>query len=147
GQVTYEVETGPTSVTKMQSQREDPPFDVTMISRSFAFRALNAGLLQKISASDITDASSLRPGSIAPSGSGVALMFDAMEIMVDSRQVKEPITSWLDLWRPDLKGKIMLPAAFNGGAVIPFIGCIVRALGGDEKSDAAVDEAFARLKT
>jgi len=146
GQVTYEVETGPTSVTKMQSQRDNPPFDVTMISRSFAFRALNAGLLQKLASSDIQEAASLRPGSMAQSGSGVALMFDAMEIMVDSRQVKEPVTSWLDLWRPDLKGKIMLPAAFNGGATIPFIGCIVRALGGDENNDAAVDEAFARLK-
>ena len=146
GTVTYDVETGPTAVTKMQSRRDDPPFDVAFISRSFAFRALNAGLLQKLEARDITDAAALKPGSLAPSGSGVALMFDAMEIMVDSRQVKEPITSWLDLWRPDLKGKIMLPAAFNAGAVIPFLGCIFRAVGGNEQSDQVVNEAFSRLK-
>ena len=144
--VTYDVETGPTSVAKMQSRRDDPPFDVAMISRSFAFRALGAGLLQKIEAKDITDLSALKPGSLAASGSGVALMFDAMEIMVDSRQVQEPITSWLDLWRPDLKGKIMLPAAFNGGAVIPFLGCIFKAVGGNEQSEQVVNEAFARLK-
>ncbi|WP_428676950.1 extracellular solute-binding protein [Reyranella sp.] len=146
GTVTYDVETGPTAVTKMQSRRDDPPFDVAFISRSFAFRALNAGLLQKLEARDIADAVALKPGSLAPSGSGVALMFDAMEIMVDSRQVKEPITSWLDLWRPDLKGKIMLPAAFNAGAVIPFLGCIFRAVGGNEQSDQVVNEAFSRLK-
>ncbi len=55
--VTYDVETGPTSVAKMQSRRDDPPFDVSLISRSFAFRALGAGLLQKLEAKDITDLS------------------------------------------------------------------------------------------
>src|SRR5471030_3023168 len=46
--VVYEVETSPTAITKLQNQRGDPPFDVVIMSRSFALRALNAGLLQKI---------------------------------------------------------------------------------------------------
>jgi putative spermidine/putrescine transport system substrate-binding protein len=146
GRVVYEVETGPTTVAKLQAQRDEPPFDVVMISRSFALRALNSGLLEKMNPAEIPEMASLKPGSAAPSGSGVALMLDAMQLMVDTKQVKEPLTSWLDLWRPELKGKIMLPAAFNGGATIPFIGCIARAVGGDEKSEAAVNEAFARLK-
>ena len=146
GRVVYEVETGPTAVAKLQAQKDEPPFDVVMISRSFALRALNSGLLEKMNPAEIPEMAALKPGSAAPSGSGVALMLDAMQLMVDTKQVKEPLTSWLDLWRPELKGKIMLPAAFNGGATIPFIGCIARAVGGGEKSEAAVNEAFARLK-
>jgi len=146
GRVVYEVETGPTAVAKLQAQKDEPPFDVVMISRSFALRALNSGLLEKLNPAEIPEMAALKPGSAAPSGSGVALMLDAMQLMIDTKQIKEPLTSWLDLWRPELKGKIMLPAAFNGGATIPFIGCIARAVGGDEKSEAAVNEAFARLK-
>ena len=55
GRVTYDVETSPTAITKMQAQRGDPPFDVVMMSRSFALRALNGGLLIKIGASDIAE--------------------------------------------------------------------------------------------
>lgn len=146
GKVTYDVETSPTAITKMQAQRGDPPFDVVMMSRSFALRALNGGLLTKIGASDFAEVPNLKEGAIAPSGSGVALMFDAMDIMIDTKQVKQPLTSWLDLWRPEFKGKLMLPAAFNGAATFVFIGCIARAIGGDVKSEAAVNEAFARLK-
>jgi len=146
GRVVYDVETSPTAITKMQAQKGDPPFDVVMMSRSFALRALNGGMLMKISAGDFPEAKNLIKGGIAPSGSGVAMVFDMMDIMVDTKQVKAPVTSWLDLWRPEFKDKLMLPAAFNGAATFAFIGCIARAVGGDERSEAAVNEAFARLK-
>jgi putative spermidine/putrescine transport system substrate-binding protein len=67
-------------------------------------------------------------------------------MMIDTKQVKEPINSWLDLWKPEFKGKTALPSAANGGASFAFLQCILRAVGGNDRSDAAINETFSRLK-
>src|ERR1700733_3366440 len=56
GRVEYDVEVSPSVVAKLQTQRDDPPFDVAMVSRSFGLRALNAGLVEKVSASAFPEA-------------------------------------------------------------------------------------------
>ena len=144
--VVYDVEISPSAFAKIQTQKAEPPFDVVMISRSWALRAQKTGLLLKVSASDFSQADKLLPEIIPAGGWGVATMLDTVDLMVDTRQIKQPVTSWLDLWRDDMKGKIMLPSATNGATAVGFLTCLVRALGGDVKSDAAVNEAFARLK-
>jgi len=74
------------------------------------------------------------------------MILDTFDMMIDTKQIKEPIASWLDLWKPEFKGKTALPSAANGGATFAFISCIVRALGGNDRSEAVINEAFARLK-
>ena len=144
--VEYSVEISPTSLSKMQTERSDPPFDVTLLSRAYGLRAMNAGLLARVSASDFPQAAQTIPNTIPAAGWGVAMVLDTMDIMVDTKQVSNPLTSWLDLWRPDLQGKLLLPATVNGSAATAFIACIIRAIGGDLKSPAAAEEAFRRLK-
>jgi putative spermidine/putrescine transport system substrate-binding protein len=146
GRVEYDVEVSPSVIAKLQTQRGNPPFDVAMVSRSFGLRALNAGLLEKVSAGDFPEAKALIPEAIPAAGWGVAMISDTFDMMIDTKQVKEPVTSWLDMWKPEFNGKVALPSAANGGATFAFISCIVRAVGGKDQSDAAVNEAFARLK-
>jgi putative spermidine/putrescine transport system substrate-binding protein len=146
GRVEYDVEVSPSVIAKLQTQRGNPPFDVAMVSRSFGLRALNAGLLEKVSAADFPEAKALIPQAIPAAGWGVAMISDTFDMMIDTNQVKEPVTSWLDLWKPEFKGKMALPSAANGGATFAFISCIVRAVGGQYQSDATVNDAFARLK-
>jgi putative spermidine/putrescine transport system substrate-binding protein len=117
-----------------------------MVSRSFGLRALNAGLLEKVTAADFPDIKSLMPEALPAAGWGIAMISDTFDMMIDTQQVKEPVTSWLDLWKHEFKGKTALPSAANGGATFAFISCIVRAVGGKDNSDAAVNEAFGRLK-
>jgi putative spermidine/putrescine transport system substrate-binding protein len=146
GRVEYDVEVSPSVVAKLQTQRDDPPFDVAMVSRSFGLRALNAGLVEKVTASDFSEAGALIPEAIPAAGWGVAMTLDTYDMMIDTKQVKEPITSWLDLWKPEFKGKTALPSAANGGAAFAFILCVLRAVGGDDHSTAAIGETFSRLK-
>lgn len=146
GQVEYDIEISPTVLAKLQTQRGNPPFDVAMVSRSFGLRILKAGLFEKVAASDFSNASALIDGAVPAGGWGAAFMLDTFDIMIDTKQVKEPVTSWLDLWKPEFAGKLALPAAANGGAAYAFISCIVRAIGGTDWSDAVVREAFGRLK-
>jgi putative spermidine/putrescine transport system substrate-binding protein len=144
--VEYDVETASVAVAKIQSQKLDPPFDIIMVARFWALRAYHAGLLAKLDASEIAEAPYLMPQILPSAGWGASAMLDSMDLMVDTKQISRPVTSWLDLWRDDMKGKIMLPSAANGPSTSGFLACLVRAIGGDIKSEAAVEEAFARLK-
>lgn len=146
GRVEYDVEVSPSVIAKLQTQRGNPPFDVAMVSRPFGLRALNAGLLEKVSADDFPEIKSLIPDALPSGGWGVAMILDTYDMMIDAKQVKDPITSWLDLWKPEFKGKTALPSAANGGATFAFISCIMRAIAGNDRSKAAIDETFARLK-
>ncbi len=144
--VEYDVEVSPSVVAKLQTQRDDPPFDVGMVSRSFGLRALNAGLVEKVSPADFPDSAALIPDALPAKGWGVAMVLDTYDMMIDTKQVKEPVTSWLDLWKPEFRGKTALPSAANGGAAFAFIACIWRAVSNSDQSPAAINETFARLK-
>lgn len=144
--VSYEVEISPSAVAKLQTQKSDPPFDVVMLARAWGLRAFRTGLLTKIDAAEFPETAHVLPNIVPPGGWGVGTILDTIDLMVDTNQIKTPVTSWLDLWRDDMKGKIMLPAAVNGATALGFFVCLVKAIGGDIKSEAAVNEAFARLK-
>jgi putative spermidine/putrescine transport system substrate-binding protein len=144
--VIYDVEISPGAMAKIQTQKSDPPFDVVMVSRAWGLRGLKGGLLAKVSPSDFPEASKLSPDIFPAEGWGVGTILDTIDLMVDTKQITAPVTSWMDLWRDDMKGKIMLPSAVNGATAFGFLACVVHAIGGDMKSEAAVNEAFARLK-
>lgn len=144
--VIYDVEISPSAIAKITTQKNDPPFDVVMISRAWGLRGLKGGLLAKVSAADFPEASKLSPDIMPPEGWGVGTILDTIDLMVNTQQIPTPMTSWLDLWRDDAKGKIMLPSAVNGATAFGFFVCMVKALGGDMKDDKAINEAFNRLK-
>ena len=144
GEVTYNVEFSGAAIGKMQTQKANPPFDVTMLSRSFAIRAQNAGLLATLDKADFPEVASLVPDAMPAPGWGVSMVLDTFDLMVNTDIVKEPLTSWLDLWREDLAGTILLPAASNPGTVF-FIANVARAISGGTLDDAAIEEAFAKL--
>jgi putative spermidine/putrescine transport system substrate-binding protein len=144
--VIYDAEISPTIFPKIQTQLKNPPFDVVMLSRAWGLRAQKAGLLQTVSTADFPEAKKVMNDVMPAGGWGISTMMDTMDIMVDTKQVTTPITSWMDLWRSDLKGKVMLPSSTEGSTAFAFLACIINAVGGDITSQAAVDEAFARLK-
>jgi putative spermidine/putrescine transport system substrate-binding protein len=146
GEVTYNVEFSGAAIGKMQTQKDNPPFDVALLSRSFAIRAQNAGLVSKIEKSTLTEAASLVADATPSAGWGASMILDTFDLMIDKNQVKAPVESWLDLWKPELDGKLMLPAASNPATVF-FLVCIAKAVAGEASSPQAIDEAFAKLKS
>ena len=52
---------------------------------------------------------------------GPGLTFDSLSILYDTGQVMTPPTSWNDLWRPEYKGKVVMPIADTRG--VALIGC------------------------
>ena len=129
--VIYDVEISPGAMAKIQTQKSDPPFDVVMVSRAWGLRGLKGGLLAKVSPSDFPEASKLSPDIFPAGGWGVGTILDTIDLMVDTKQITTPVTSWTDLWRDDMKDKIMLPSAVNGATAFGFLACVVNAIGGD----------------
>jgi putative spermidine/putrescine transport system substrate-binding protein len=144
GRVEYEVATTASALAKIQSQKANPPFDIVMMSRSTTYRAGRAGLAMTIAPGDIPALSETIPNTLNPGGFGVGFVLDTFAIMVDKRQVAAPMTSWLDLWRPELRGKIVLPAASLGLSTYLLL-CLARTLGQGKIDDRSVDLAFGKL--
>jgi putative spermidine/putrescine transport system substrate-binding protein len=147
GKVVYEAEgSGGVLVSKLQAQRDNPPYNIVMQTRSFVLRMGNAGLLSPLSQDEIPSMREVQPAALLQGGFGVAMIIDCFDLMYDSRKVSAPITSWLDLWRPELRGKIALPATPLGGAVTFMLLTVARALGGGERDLEGAYRKFQELK-
>ena len=144
GKVVYETENSVSASTKLQAQKDDPPFDVVMLSRGITARNGKAGMLVPLAGGDLSNAGQLVPSAIAPGNYGAAMLIDAIDIMYDKTKVTTPITSWLDLWRPDLKGQVAILAAAL--PVYTLVMQMARIVAGDDRKDASIDAAFAKLK-
>ena len=76
---------------------------------------------------------------------GVGYTISGYTMFYREDKVKEPLTSWKDLWRPELKGYISLPdiTTTNGPATIALI---AKAWGGDLNNDQVAWDKLAELK-
>lgn len=144
GTVNYEVETSVSAMTKLQVSQTNPPFDVLMLARPIAMRGAASGLFADIKPAEIPGHSEILAEASMPGGFGVSFIFDAVDIM-GRADLKQPIQSWRDLVRDDLKGKVSLPAA-NLTLPLYVLEGITRALGSNERDERAIDEAFKILR-
>jgi putative spermidine/putrescine transport system substrate-binding protein len=143
GNVVYEQELSTTALGKLQTGAAT--FDVSMLSRTVALRAARAGLVQKINLQAITNLGSTIEGTVLGDAMGVAMVMDSIDVMYVRSQVPNPITSWVDLWRPELSGKIALPST-KTPIPLYLIASLCKTMGGSEKDASAVNAAFAKFK-
>lgn len=143
GKVVYDQDQPALILSKWIAQPDNPPYDIGMMGRAFTIRAFNAGVVTPLTSRDVPNVARTVPGAMAPDNAGVAMGIDSLDIMYDRRAVTTPITSWLDLWRPDFKGKIVLPAMPLGNAITYLLASVARAMGGDESK---IDDAITKFK-
>lgn len=142
GEVEYEQDQPNLILAKWQAQPDDPVYDIGLFERATTIRAGSSSLALPLTVENVPNLSLALPGAIAEGGAGVAMAFDTIDIMYDTNQVSEPITSWLDLWRPELAGKIMLPGMPIDGAIVFLMISVGRAMG---LSEEELDEVFPRF--
>lgn len=143
GKVTYGTENSVSAMSKLQTQAKNPPFDVVQFSRGFSLRAGSAGLLRPFGVDELPNAGDLIDGAVSPGRFGVAMIVDNIDVMYNKDKSPIKIESWLDLWRPELKGKIAMPSA---SLPIYFtVMAIARALTGKDNTEKAIDDAFKKL--
>lgn len=143
GRIVFDQDQPALIFSKWQAQPANPPYDIGLFVRPFAIRASNAGLVTPVNVQEMPNIARALPGAIAPDNAGVALGIDSMDLMYDTSAVSTPITSWMDLWRPEFKGRITLPAMPLGGAITYLLSSVARAMGGD---DSRIDDAITKFR-
>lgn len=118
--------------------------DVIFLTDAFSQVGLDAGAFAKIDRSKIPNLANVYEIARAPQGedAGPAFTVGRYGIIYDADAVKEPITSWKDLWRSDLAGRIAIPGFNTSSGPLTVIIAGER-VGADAFKDA--DAAFASL--
>lgn len=84
--------------------------DVAYLTDSYSQIGIQDGLFQKLDRSKLPNLAGAYEIGQKPQGDyGPAYTMGRYGIIYDSAKVNPPITSWNDLWRPELKSQISLP--------------------------------------
>ena len=103
-------------IAKLYAEKGNPSMDVAFLNLFEAKKAIDDGVAQPVDPS-IPNFDKLYP---AAQQNGYGMTFMALGIVYNKELVKDPITSWKDLWREDLKGKVAFPnyPGFEGDSLI-----------------------------
>lgn len=82
--------------------------DVIYLADSYSMEGIQKGLFEKVDQAKIPNIKNIYPvaKSTIGDGYGPAYTINRTGIVYDTKTVTTPITSWSDLWRADLKGKV-----------------------------------------
>lgn len=144
--VTYVTGTANSNFAKVRGHKDRPEGDVLWTNDVLHVVGKRLGLFEKIDAARMTNLAQLHDIAKDSDGVGVMQGFQAEGLQYNTKVFKEKgwpaPTSWYDLWKPELKGKIALYGA-SGAYMHYFIPFLAKLEGGNEKQ---VDAAFRKLK-
>lgn len=119
------------------SERGRPSFDVLYLNIFESRQAVKDGVTQPPTDA-LPNAAHLFPAARL-GGYGVA--FNPVTVVYDRRQVSSPLTSWRDLWRPELRGKLIWPT-YPGAQGTAALLMAAKLWGGSEND---IDPAFRKI--
>lgn len=134
------------TLAKLRAQKDNPQIDVAMMDDGPHKQAAALGLVEKIDRSKLSSAKDLYEVAFEPGdfgiGFGVAgygLYYNA-KAFADNKWV--PPTSWLDLFRPELRGKVSVHNIANANGL--FLLLALNKIGGG--TEANVEPGFAKVR-
>jgi putative spermidine/putrescine transport system substrate-binding protein len=109
-------------ITKLKVSQPNPTADVFQLADGLVPLAIRQGVAEKINR-DSARMPNLR--NMIPAfwnDYWVPQIFSVIGIIYNTKEVKNPPTSWADLWRPEFKGRIVLPEVSHsiGSYIIPI---------------------------
>ena len=130
-------------LAKLRAQKDNPQIDVVMFNTDFAAIAARDNLLEPLDSVHVPNLNNII--NVARQGSNMyaAFALDYLDFVYNTQYVKEPPTSWKDLWKPEYKGKISIPDVTIGHWSY-FVALMAKVFG---KGEFDADAAFAQLKS
>ncbi len=128
-------------ITKLKLNLNDQKYDILNVHDGLFPLAIKQGVLEPLDRKSphLSNLKDVYPGMVQPNW--VACFFSALGICY-SNSIKNPPTSWADLWRPEFKGRIVIPEVVHSiGLYIVPIGALAQ---GKDPKDA--DAGFEMLK-
>lgn len=93
----------------LRAQKAAPQADVVIMDVSVSKAATDEQLLTKIDEKNVPNVADLYPNARIPDVAGVAVTFDNLVMLYNSETVKEAPKSWMDLAKPEYKGRVAIP--------------------------------------
>ena len=134
-------------VTKLAEAAEGD-YDVVIIGDMFVKQLMAEGKIDTLDASKLTNLSAVYDNAKAPMGEGYgpAYTFNRLGIVYDPDTCPVEIKSFADLWNPELKDYIAIPAITNTSGPLFYYG-VAAAFGLEPgKDDDAIFAKLAELK-
>lgn len=142
------VETGKNAerVTKIKESPEN--YDVVVIGDAFIADLIDADLIETIDTSKLTNLDAIYDNAKAPFGAeyGPAYSFNRMGIVYDKSTCPIEITSWEDLWNPELADSIAIPDITTTTGPLMYFSVAKMAGLTPGKDDDAIMAKFEELK-
>ncbi len=130
--VVYETGNNSERLSRLLERGDNPGVDVAHFAGAFTYQAMQEGILQPYDAAQLPSLSELYDWAQDPLGGQYAIGYSVSSygLLYNSDEVSEPIMSWRDLWREDVKGYVSVPdmGTTNGPATLIMM---ARAWGGD----------------
>ena len=125
-------------ITKLEARRNNPNVDVIQVGDFLAQEASAKGLLQPIDHARLKNLDQVYDFGRDPLGNKEAIAYTVYSIglVVRTDKPSAQVASWKDLWRPDLKGHLML-ANITGQQGMAQLFMADRAWGGPGTGDMA----------
>jgi putative spermidine/putrescine transport system substrate-binding protein len=131
------------------SRGREAPFDIVCLDDDVTAAAIDAGVLQKLDPSIVTNLKHLYPDAVNKQGYGATLFFFSFGIAYNKDSLKkagvpEP-KSWNDLWDPRLAGRVSVPDIINIQGR-DFVVQMARMNGGSEATPEIGIDKIAKIK-
>ena len=132
-------------IGRLQAARANPPFDLALWDNGPIIIAKQDGLLEKFAAKSCSHCADIPPQLIDPDGYGPVFALTAIGLAYNPTKIKTPPTSWLDLWKPEYKGRVGI-TNLNSTLGTGWLVEIARTRGGNEGNVEAGFKAIEELK-
>lgn len=134
------------TVAKVRASRNNPQMDVAMLGDSGAVLIAADGLYQPLTEDIIPNLKQLLPLARNP-GDPYAEFIFASEVFAYNKQVAmNPPKSWADLYKPEYKGRLLVPDLTNSTSGAVFLVHLAELNGGSASNVDPAFEALERLR-
>lgn len=131
------------NLAKLRAGKDNPQLDVVTFDPPGAVPAARDGLLEPLDAGRIPNLKNLYDFAVEKDRLYASFLIANQGIAYNTRHVKQPPTSWDDLWRPDFKGRVVLPDITTSHGAF-FVSMMGKVYG---KGLFDTEPAFAKIKT
>lgn len=132
------------NLAKLRAQKGNPQIDVVGFDPPGAIPAANEGLLEQLDPERIPNMKDHYPWAIQKDRYYLTQWLSNQVLAYNTKFIKEPPKSWADLWKPEYKGKVMLPDIGTSHGVF-FVSIISKMQTGNDLYNT--EAAFAKLKS
>lgn len=130
------------AMAKVVASRGNPPYDAVILDEATYLDSLKLDVFEPLPAAKMKHLADIASGFGDSRNMGAFVAAHVIGIAYNPKTVKTPPTSWLDLWKPEFKGRVGI-TTLGSGLGMAFLVEIAKLHGG---SAANMEPAFAAMR-